>query len=365
MFRRKNNGLLSDGYIWMILAGFLYAFGRMTMTNGALLETIYPVRANRWLIRFLSNLTGIVPFSLGEALLYFHVLLAVVLLITLVIRIFKGGFFSLAYRILSYAALLYVLFMLIFGLNYNRSSVRDYVGLESTYYGTGELVSMNKALIGKANALREEVSENREGVFSYESSRIDIMKNAEEAYSRLGEDYPVFQGSYGMAKGILLSQPMNYTGITGVFMPFTGEANVNVKGPDLLFPATVLHEMAHQRGVAYEDEANYMAFLASLYHSDVNYRYSGTVLALINSMNALYAEDKDLFKELYGTYSEGLKRDLQAYDEFYKPYEGEVEKAATKVNDTYLKGNGQVSGVKSYGEMVDLLLEQFIQKGTI
>lgn len=365
MFRRKNNGILSDGYIWMILAGLLYGFGQITLTNGALLERFYPASANRWLIRFLSNLSGIIPFSLGEALLYFHVVLGIGLLISLVMRIFRGGFFSLAYRIASYAALLYVLFMLIFGLNYNRASVRDYVGLEKTYYGVEELYQLNKALIGKANALREEATENPEGIFSYEDSRSEIIRNASEGYAGLGEDYPVFQGSYGIAKGIFLSQPMNYTGITGVFMPFTGEANVNIKGPDLLFPATVLHEMAHQRGVAYEDEANYMAFLASGYHSDVNYRYSGTVLALINAMNALSKEDKDLYRELYGSYSEGLKRDLTAYNEFYKPYEGEVEKAATKVNDTYLKSNGQVSGVKSYGEMVDLLLEQFIQTGSI
>lgn len=365
LFRRKHNGILSDGYIWMIMAGLLFYFGRVTQTDARLLEKIYPASINRYVIRFLSNLTGIFPFSVGEFFLYFHVVLAAILIIKLIRKIFEGGFFGLLYWIISYAALLYVVFMLVFGLNYNRVSVRETLGLTETYYGESELVSMNKALIEKANSLRSEVEENGDGVFIYEGSSNALMGNAAEGYDKLGAEFPVFKGEYGIAKGILMSEAMNYTGITGVFMPYTGEANVNVKGPDLLFPATVLHEMAHQRGIAFEDEANYMAYLTSTYHSDADYRYSGTILALMNSMNALYKENKDLHAKLYATYAEGVRRDLAAYNEFYKPYEGEVEKAATKVNDTYLKGNGQVSGVKSYGEMVDLLLEQFMQKGSI
>ena len=365
LFRRKHNGILSDGYIWVMMAGLLYYFGRLTINDAHLLEKIYPAGINRYIIKFLSNLTGIFPFSVGEFFLYFHVVLAAILIITLIRRIFEGGFFALLYRIISYAALLYVVFMLVFGLNYNRASVRETLGLTETYYGESELVSMNKALIEKANSLRSEVVENGKGVFIYEGSSNSIIGNAHEGYDKLSQDFPVFKGEYGSAKGILMSEPMNYTGITGVFMPYTGEANVNVKGPDLLFPATVLHEMAHQRGIAFEDEANYMAYLTSSYHSDADVRYSGTILALMNGMNALYKENKDLHVKLYATYSEGVKRDLAAYNEFYKPYEGEAEKAATKLNDTYLKGNGQISGVKSYGEMVDLLLEQFMQKGSI
>lgn len=365
LFRRKHNGILSDGYIWMIMAGLLYYFGRMTQTDARLLEKIYPASINRYIIRFLSNLTGIFPFSVGEFFVYFHVVLAVILLITLIRRIFDGGFIALLYRIIAYAALLYVVFMLVFGLNYNRASVREALGLTETYYGENELVSMNKALIEKANNLRNEVEENSQGVFIYDGSSNSLIGIAHEGYDKLSQEFPVFKGDYGAAKGILMSEPMNYTGITGVFMPYTGEANVNVKGPDLLFPATILHEMAHQRGIAFEDEANYLAYLSSSYHSDADFKYSGTILALMNGMNALYKENKDLHAKLYETYSEGVRRDLVAYNEFYKPYEGEVEKAATKVNDTYLKGNGQVSGVKSYGEMVDLLLEQFMQKGSI
>lgn len=365
IFRDRKKGILSEGYLWVLMALLMYGLGRLFETRGDLLEKFYPASANRAVIRFLSNLTGVVPLSLGELFVYLNVTLGVFLVIMLLKRLFTGGALSLAYRIVSYGALLYVVFMLIFGFNYQRPSVRQYVHLEKSAYGHEELFAMNEMLIMRANTLREKVSEDEKGVFVMKESREEIYDLAREGYELLGVDYPEYSGTYGITKGIILSESLNYTGITGIFMPFTGEANVNIKGPDLLFPATVLHEMAHQRGVAYEDEANYMAYLVSRYQEEETMSYSGTMLALISSMNALYRENRESYLTLYAHYSDAVKRDLVAYDAFYKAYEGEVNERATKVNDTYLKSNGQASGVKSYGEMVNLLLEQYMQKGGI
>lgn len=362
---KKKKGLLSEGYLWILLAVLFYGASLGARKNPDLLERVYPAEWNRALIRVMSRLTGPFPFSLGEAFVYFHVILGVVLLLIFVVKLFKGGAFSLLSRTLAYASILYIVFMMVFGFNYQRPSVRAHLSLEKTLYEKGVLVEMNKALIERANTLREEVSEDEEGVFTLNMEEGTLYEKALKSYEAFSLEHPVYQGTYGPAKGILLSEYMNYTGITGIFMPFTGEANVNTKGPDLLFPATVLHEMAHQRGVAYEDEANYMAFVTSQYAEEESIRYSGTMLALISSMNALYRVDKEAYRTLYDTYHEGVRRDLASYSAFYKPYEGKVQEQATKVNDNYLKSNGQVSGVRSYGEMVNLLLEQFMQKGNL
>lgn len=365
MLGKKKKGLLSEGYLWILLAVLFYGASLGARENPALLEKVYPAAWNRALIRGLSRITGPLPFSLGEAVLYAHVALGIILLILFLVKLFKGGAFSLLFRTLAYASILYIIFMVVFGLNYHRPSVRTHLDLEKTLYEKESLMEMNEALIEKANSLRAQVAEDEKGVFLLEMEKSELFEKALESYDAFSGEYPVYQGTYGPAKGVFLSEYMNYTGITGVFMPFTGEANVNTKGPDLLFPATVLHEMAHQRGVAYEDEANFMAYVTSQYHKAESIRYSGTMLALISSMNALYRVDREAYRILYDTYSDGVKRDLKAYSEFYKPYEGKVQEQATKVNDTYLKSNGQVSGVRSYGEMVNLLLEQFMQKGTV
>ncbi|NLB20941.1 MAG: DUF3810 domain-containing protein [Clostridium sp.] len=363
--RGKRKGLLSQGYLWIVMAIFLFFIRFWVKGSPDLLEKIYPLALNQKITGFLSQVTGIVPISLGELFVYLNLILALVFVIFLGVKIFQGGVGRHIYRGITYVSLLFVIFMVVFGFNYERVSVREAFKLVRTNYGVEELYQLNEALITQANALRQQVTEDGKGVFSLEDSNQAVFLSSQEAFVKLQEDYPKFKGTYGQAKPILASELLNYTGITGIFMPFTGEANVNTKGPDLFFPSTILHEMAHQRGVAYEGEANYVSYVASLYHEDPVFKYSGTMLGLIKTMNAMYGEDIERYRELRSRYSEGLNRDLKAYGEFYKQYEGPVNEQATKVNDTYLKSNGQAQGVKSYNEMVDLLLEQFIQKGKL
>lgn len=152
---------------------------------------------------------------------------------------------------------------------------------------------------------------------------------------------------------------MSYTGITGIYIPYTGEANVNINSTDFMLPSTVAHEMAHQRGFAREDEANYIAYLTCSMHPDRDFQYSGVMLALIYSMNALAENDIEAYKVLRSKYSEGVKNDLRYDAEFWAKYEGKTQEISNNVNNTYLKSNGQKDGVQSYGRMVDLLIAEY------
>ena len=73
---------------------------------------------------------------------------------------------------------------------------------------------------------------------------------------------------------------MSYTNITGIYSPFTAEANVNVSVPKSTLLFTTMHEMAHQRGFASENEANFIAYLTCIAHPDVDFQYSGYLNAL-------------------------------------------------------------------------------------
>ena len=44
---------------------------------------------------------------------------------------------------------------------------------------------------------------------------------------------------------MFFSRLQSMMGFTGVYFPFTGEANVNVDAPACLVPATIAHEMSH------------------------------------------------------------------------------------------------------------------------
>ena len=158
---------------------------------------------------------------------------------------------------------------------------------------------------------------------------------------------------------MLLSKLMSYTGITGVYFPYTGEANVNIGPPDSMILSTACHEMAHQRGFAREDEANYISYFVCMQNPDADFQYSGVLLALINSMNALYTHDKKAYLELTKKYSPGLIRDLKQNNLYWEKHEGSLQKISDRINDAYLKSNMQNDGVYSYGRMVDLIIAEY------
>jgi hypothetical protein len=350
---------LYKSLIPLILVPIVFIISKSIESSAVGYEQIVASGINKWTIELMSLVTGFFKYSIAEFVFYGHVLAAPIVAILLIIKLFKGGLLKSLLRILQYLSVLYVAFMLLWGFNYNRISISEIMGFEVTTYSTEELAELTESLIASANTLRIHQLEDSEGVMVSAGTYKEIFARAHEGYDALGISVKALSGPYGRPKPVFASELMLYTGITGVYFPYTAEANVNVAVPDLLLPATTLHEMAHQRGIAPEDEANFVAYLTAIKHPDKDFNYSGTVLALIHTMNALYAQDSELAMTLRKTYSEGLDRDMAYYSRFWKAYEGQTNEVADQVNDTYLKASGETEGVKSYGRMVDLLLGHY------
>lgn len=350
---------LYKSLIPLILVPIVFIISKSIESSAVGYEQIFASGINKWTIELMSLVTGFFKYSIAEFVFYGHVLAAPIVAILLIIKLFKGGLLKSLLRILQYLSVLYVAFMLLWGFNYNRISISEIMGFEVTTYSTEELAELTESLIASANTLRIHQLEDSEGVMVSAGTYKEIFARAHEGYDALGISVKALSGPYGRPKPVFASELMLYTGITGVYFPYTAEANVNVAVPDLLLPATTLHEMAHQRGIAPEDEANFVAYLTAIKHPDKDFNYSGTVLALIHTMNALYAQDSELAMTLRKTYSEGLDRDMAYYSRFWKAYEGQTNEVADQVNDTYLKASGETEGVKSYGRMVDLLLGHY------
>lgn len=325
-------------------------------------EKYYSNTINKFTRQALSLITSIFPFSVAEFLVFLLIIILLLLLVTLIIKIKKGGFLEQLLNVALYLSVLYVLFMLLWGFNYDRLSFDKIAGLKIQKSSEKELYNLCDSLIKRANALRGEVKENSQGVMIIPGGYKDVFQRATKGYEKASVIYSQLSGKYGPPKPILLSEKMCYTGITGIYMPYTGEPNVNISIPDFNIPFTANHEMAHQRGFAREDEANYISYLTCTMHPDLDFQYSGVMLALINSMNALADRDIAAYKALTTKYSPGVRRDLQYDNNFWSKYQGTVEKVASNVNNSYLKSNGKADGVESYGRMVDLLLAEYRKK---
>lgn len=313
--------------------------------------------------------SGLLLFSLGEVLLVIGLIFIIIYIIVTTIKSIKNKTSKYAIdfviNIVAAASLLYFLFVLFCGLNYYRYEFTYYSGLEIKKSTKGELVELCESLINDANYLRTKVKTNEDGVATlYDESYYETSKRAQYSFNNISSKYEVLKGSFSIPKPILFSRAMSYMQITGVFYPFTFESNVNVDIPAFEIPATMCHELLHLRGFMREDEANFLSYLACINSGYDDFAYSGTMLALTYSMNALYVEDYDAFKMLYKKYAEDVHNDIKYSSSYWKQFETKIAEISSKVNDTYLKANAQADGVKSYGRMVDLLLAERRQKNS-
>ena len=152
---------------------------------------------------------------------------------------------------------------------------------------------------------------------------------------------------------------MTYTHISGVYTFFTGEANLNTNGPDYSLVYTTAHELAHQRGIAREDEANFIAFLVCTESDDAYIRYCGHLNLCEYVMNALYSADINLWEQLWDNLDIRIKCEMIAYNKHYEKYrDNVVGEISGAINDAYLQANG-TEGSVSYGLVVDLAVAYF------
>ena len=172
----------------------------------------------------------------------------------------------------------------------------------------------------------------------------------------LGERYPELSGYYPKPKALLVPWILSVQQLTGIYSPFTVEANYNSGMADYNIPFTACHELSHLRGFMQEEEANFIAFLASTGSENIDFQYSGYLMGWRYCMNVLYQVDYESWEEIRGKLSERVEPDFIANRDFWDRYDGRIARAANKVNDTYLKANDQSEGVESYNRMVDLIV---------
>ena len=120
---------------------------------------------------------------------------------------------------------------------------------------------------------------------------------------------------------MLFSRVLSALNFTGFFFPFTGEANLNVDSPECLLPATIAHELAHVRGVAPEQTANFVAILACDTSGDPLYAYSGYLLGYIHLSNALYGASYEKWLEIAQQVCQTANEDILANNAYWRQFE--------------------------------------------
>jgi uncharacterized protein DUF3810 len=321
-------------------------------------ETAYSRRLYPAIAGGLAAVTSRVPFSVAEALAAAVLVAMVGLAVGAIVRRGQRGrrvAFGAA-TLATAGMVLYLVFLAAWGLNYQRRPLAASIGLRSEPATPGELAAACAELVALAETLRDAVPE-REGVGG--------LARAQLGFEVLAPEWPVLAGPPPVVRAARSSPVLARLGISGIFVPFTGEPHVNVTLPEWTLPFTAAHEVAHQRGFAREDEANYLAFVTGMHHPDPEARYSAAMEASLYTLGALRRRDPQAADGLEARRGAGTRRDLAALEAWRERYVGRVAAVNTRVNDAYLRAQGQADGVQSYGRMVDLILAQRRAAGTL
>lgn len=308
----------------------------------------------------LAYLTALIPFSLAEVLLL-GLPLWVVLLVLLSRRALRrhGSLKRVCALLLSFLPLLYTLFVFTLGVGYATSPPEKRLGLREASVSAESLRDTALWLLDGAEAELASIRFDEKGSSVMPFSYWEMDRQLIRAYREAKAEIPYLWDVRVGTKRILFSRPMAYTGITGVYSFFTGEANICTAYPDYSVLYTAAHEMAHARGAAREDEANFVAFLA-LKNSDEPYlRYAAYTNLLQYVLGALYAADRGMHKEVYLLLPDAIRQEYLAYNAFLDEVgDHPVRDVAEGINNAYLEGMG-TEGTLSYSLVTRLAVAYY------
>jgi hypothetical protein len=254
------------------------------------------------------------------------------------------------------------LFYLVWGFHYARPPLEQRMGLgEGTEADSAELVALSREAMESVNRAYRDLhgSEDAGHPTRMPADREELMRRLRSGWERTARELELpgpTRARYGPVKPFWPSEALAYLGIGGFYFPWTGEPVFNSLLPAPSAVHTMVHEMAHQRGYAPEDDANFLAFLVASRSPDPLARYAAWFHAHVRLQNALGRVDREAWKAIRETRIAGVRRDIEAVVEYNRRYRGWMSRASREVNDAYLRSQRVEGGVASYGMVTRLLV---------
>lgn len=342
---------------------------------------IFPLWINTY-----GRLTGLFPFAIGEIMLITGiVLIGVALLvgIALLIRIavntithknYGNKFYFISKKFYSFFAWIALGVCFVMTLNcfilYHASSLSEkYFRETKESYSLDELIVLRNYIVEKCNELSFQMERDENDYIIYNG---DMKSEAIASMQNLGETYGLLSGYYVRPKPQLFSDFFSQQYMAGYYLPFAMEATYN----DVMYimnkPSTFCHELAHIKGFIYEDEANFIAYLACLGSEDIVFQYSGYLSVLYYVDNDLYRatrENPELYTKEVRILPQVYLDNIFLTSEEWKRIEEKalfdtevVDAVSDSFTNTSLKLNGVSDGMISYSRVVKLLLQYYDTK---
>ena len=356
----------------LILAAVLIETAALNSTSFAdwYRTYIYPV----WVATY-GRLTSLFPFSVGEILIMIAVFgIPASLIAMTVLLIIKKGRRKKVGKVFGYIYLWIITFVVVVQVNncfvlYQASDFAKVNGIPVNEHTDKQLEQLCDAIVEKVNEAAKKVERDKDKRIVM---NCDFDETARKAVKNLSSEFKNLDGYYVRPKPIMCSFFMSQMDFTGIYFPFSMEANYNNDFYKAKLPCTVCHELAHTKGYIQEDEANFIAFLACIRSDDPYYNYAGYLTALTYVRNKIfdYADD-DKKAKIDSAICDEVWADIEANREYWDSVKNAkdtvfnsqtVSEISGNFMEANLKANGVTDGRKSYGRMVDLMLNYYFDK---
>ena len=359
----------------LVLNKFIFPSLWLLSLGLCLLAPFYPnwvaqiytsVLFHHWTL-MLRFLFGWIPFAIGE-LVY---LIVVIILITNIIRWFTSlkniNYFSdkLRFVIFKFTWLfikLYVVFHLIWGLNYLQPDPTNSFGLivQAPENAPIALSQMNEL----TNELIQELNHSKVEMEQFKSKKMDleqIIDGVQMAYAKKASSNASLKFHFYSTKKAIFPGWGDYMGYLAFYQPITGEAIIRSDLPLYTQAYTIAHEMAHQLGYASETEANFIAYVVAEEAGDPFFRYSMLLQMFTYAQDAqllLIAGTKDFdawkaqIEKNKAALAPAVLQDRANIRAFFAARAGKQIGASTKLYDQFLIWNQQAAGLDSYADVL-------------
>jgi hypothetical protein len=339
----------------------LAALAAFAPIDATLVERWYSTGLYPYIQQVMTPVSNLVPFALLDVLapLAFGAVIVMLVRAFLVARRTKTWrpIFSAGARFVVGGALIYLIFLAVWGLNYRRVSMTERLVLDRTTASSQVILELGRTSVEQLNRLHSPAHADGWRTSPWREHR---MRNAfSSVLGRLSDATPAVPGRM---KSSILGPYFRWSSVDGMINPFGLEAIAN---PDLLpfeVPFVAAHEWAHLAGYADESEASFVGFLTCI-RAAAPAAYSGWLFLYWQINSEVGSDDR---RQLAAMLDEGPRRDVAAIIERMR--KGQVpllRDAGWRVYDQYLEANRVEEGVRSYGLVLTLLARTRFEDGWI
>lgn len=253
-----------------------------------------------------------------------------------------------AWATLTLAAVLYLWFLAVWGLNYARPPMDARLALPAGAPADAEVAAMLDEAVAAVNALH--AASRGDGFVPYDVAA-DVARALHAVEARQGRPRPTVSGT---PKPTLLAPYFRMAGVDGLTAPFALETLLN---PDLTAPErpfVLAHEWAHLSGYAAEADANFIAWLVTQEPgTSPRTAYSGWLFLVSEAARQVPAATRRASLAALGP---GPRQDLADIAARMASRVDLIERAGWRVYDSYLRSQGVEDGVRSYSRVVELIV---------